>query len=42
MYYVSTFFELNVFEILELIWTVPLNEWSIAIRDKKFPKKFVN
>jgi hypothetical protein len=26
MYYKSTFFKLNVFEILELIWTVPLNE----------------
>jgi hypothetical protein len=41
MYYVSTFFELNVFEILELVWTVPLNEWSVAIYDKKLPKKHI-
>ena len=39
MYYVSTFFELNVLEILELVWTVPLNEWSVAIYDKKTSKK---
>jgi hypothetical protein len=41
MYYVSTFFELNVFEILELVWTVPLNEWSIAILIKNFPKNLL-